>query len=288
MFVPGAKQGMIDRSLALRDLDVAMYDVEDGLAPREKPLARTLIRELLGRPHAPPGPARFVRINAVGSGADGIGADLELVLPGLQGVVVPKVDTAEQLAFVAAELDRREKASGLAPGSVCIIATIESASGLLNAPGIVAASPRLLGLLFGAEDYALDLRLPSLREGEARELVFARSWFANAAASGRVEAFDGIWPDIGDLEGARRDALQGRRLGMTGKALIHPSQIAIVNEIFTPSAAELDHARRVVDAFDEAQGRGDGAVALGGQLVDLPIVERARRTLEAHPREGPG
>ena len=133
--------------------------------------------------------------------------------------------------------------------------------------------------MFGAEDYSLELRLPSNREAEARELVFARSWFANAAAIGHVEAFDGVWPDISDLEGAKRDALLGRRLGMTGKSLFHPSQIELVNDVFTPAPAEIEYAQRVVAAFDDAQSRGDGAVAFRGQLLDLPIVERARRSL---------
>jgi citrate lyase subunit beta/citryl-CoA lyase len=279
MFVPGSKQRMIDKSLRMTNLDVAMYDIEDGVAPQEKPLARTLIAEMLGRQRQPQSPSRFVRINGVGSGKDRIDADLTLIRSGLDGLVVPKVDTTDQLRWIAEEVDQREKANGMTSGSVRIVAAIESARGLLNAPQIATASPRLLGLLFGAEDYALDLRLPSNREGEARELLFARSWFANAAASGNVEAFDGVWPDIGDTEGVRRDAIQARRLGMTGKSLFHPSQIDVINESFVPSDAELDYAQRVVQAFDEAQTRGDGAVAFGGQLLDRPIVERARRTL---------
>jgi citrate lyase subunit beta/citryl-CoA lyase len=282
MFVPGSKQRMIDKSLGMAHLDVAMYDIEDGVAPQEKPLARTLIAEMLDRPRQPQSPSRFVRINGVGSGKDRIDADLGLIRPGLDGLVVPKVTTTDELGWIAEEIDRREKASGMPSGSVRIIAAIESARGLLHAPQIATASPRVLGLLFGAEDYALDLRLPSNREGEARELLFARSWFANAAAAGNVEAFDGVWPDIGDTEGVRRDALQARRLGMTGKSLFHPSQIDVINESFVPTNAELGYAQRVVQAFDEAQTRGDGAVAFGGQLLDLPIVERARRTLVIH------
>jgi citrate lyase subunit beta / citryl-CoA lyase len=279
MFVPGSKQRMIDKSLGMTNLDVAMYDIEDGVSPQEKPLARTLVAEMLSRARQPHSPSRFVRINGVGSGKDRIDADLDLIRPGLDGLVVPKVDTTDQLRWIAEEVDRREKAHGMTAGSVRIIAAIESARGLLNAPQIATTSPRVLGLLFGAEDYALDLRLPSNREGEARELLFARSWFANAAASGNVEALDGVWPDISDTEGVRRDAVQARRLGMTGKSLFHPSQIDVINESFVPTEAELEYARRVVQAFDEAQRRGDGAVAFGGQLLDRPIVERARRTL---------
>jgi citrate lyase subunit beta/citryl-CoA lyase len=103
-----------------------------------------------------------------------------------------------------------------------------------------------------------------------------------AAASAHRLAFDGVWPDIKDAAGLRRDSLQARRLGFAGKSLIHPGQVETINEIFSPSADEIDYARRVLAAFEEAQARGDGAIALGGQLLDLPIVERARRTLSAH------
>jgi citrate lyase subunit beta/citryl-CoA lyase len=279
MFVPGSKQRMLDKSVGLRNLDVAIYDIEDGVAPQEKPLARRLIGELLRQPRLEGAPLRFVRFNGVGSGAERIDADFALVGPGVDGIVVPKVDTPDQLKHVDAQVSSREEQTGVPRGTIRLIAAVESAAGLLSAPLIATASERLLGLLFGAEDYSLDLRLPSHRVGEARDLLFARSWFANAAALGHVEAFDGVWPDIADIDGARRDALQGRRLGMTGKSLFHPSQIDVINEVFTPDLAELDYARRVVAAFDEAQARGDGAVAFGGQLLDLPIVERARRTL---------
>jgi citrate lyase subunit beta / citryl-CoA lyase len=280
MFVPGSKQRMIDKALGLTNLDVALFDIEDGVAPPEKRLAREQIRAMLARPRAKGSPARFVRVNGVGSGTDRIDADLaHVIAPGLEGLAVPKVDTPDQLRFVADVLDREEPRQGITPGSVKIIAAIESAIGLINAPAIAASSPRLAGLLFGAEDYALDLGLTSDRQGEARELIYARSAFVNAAASAHVAAFDGVWPDIHDAEGVRRDALQARRLGMTGKSTFHPGQIDIINEVFTPTESELDYARRVVAAFDEAQARGDGAVAFGGQLLDLPIVERARRSL---------
>ncbi len=283
MFVPGSKQRMIDKSLGLTTLDVALYDIEDGVTPAEKPLARQQIRAMLQQPKQPGSPARFVRINAVGSGADRIDADLaEIVVAGLDGLCVSKVDTVEQLQVVVRYLDGHEEERGLAPGSVKLFAAIESARGLLNAPAIAASTPRVLGLLFGAEDYALDLGLPSHREGEARELIYARSALINAAASARVAAIDGVWPDIHDFEGVRRDAVQARRLGMTGKSTFHPGQINIINEVFTPTQAELDYASRVVQAFEEAEARGDGAVAFGGQLLDLPIVERARRALRNH------
>lgn len=282
MFVPGSKQRMLDKSQGLTTLDAALYDLEDGVAPAEKSLARQQIAALLGQPKPPGSPARFARINAVGSGAERIDADLaQLVVPGLEGLVVPKVDTPEQIRWVADFLDRTEARVGLAAGSVRLIAAIESARGLLQAPATAAATPRLVGLLFGAEDYALDLGLPSNRQGEARELLYARSAVVNAAASAHVGAFDGVWPELGDAVGLERDAQQARRLGFTGKSTFHPGQIDLINRVFSPTEDELAYARRVVQAFDEAMARGDGAVAFGGQLLDLPIVERARRSLHS-------
>ncbi|MDO8563200.1 MAG: CoA ester lyase [Candidatus Limnocylindria bacterium] len=284
MFVPGHRQRMIDRALGLGEfrpgaLDVAMLDLEDGVPPAEKEGARAVIAASLGRPSSGAGPQRWVRMNAIGS--DRRDADLRAVVrPGLEGLVAPKVDVPEDVVTLAGILDDLERTAGLARGTVRIIAAIESGLGLINAYRTASASPRVVGLIFGGEDYALDLGLPALREGEAAELLFARSSIVNACAAARKLSFDGVWPDLEDPDGLRADALQSRRLGFSGKSMIHPGQTEIINELFSPSAADVDYAARVMRAFDEAQARGDGAVALGGQLLDLPIVERARRTLD--------
>jgi citrate lyase subunit beta/citryl-CoA lyase len=286
MFVPGHRQRMVDRALGLGEfapgpLDVALLDLEDGVAVSEKDNARGVLAASLERPSSGRGPARYVRINAVRSARRD--ADLAAVVrPGLAGILAPKVDLPEDITLLSDVLDEREAGAGLGPGTVRILAAIESAIGLLNAPAIAASSPRVVGLMFGAEDFALDIGLGTMREGEAAELVHARSAIVIAAASAHRLAFDGVWPDIKDASGLRRDSLQARRLGFAGKSLIHPGQIDTINEIFSPSADEIDYARRVLAAFEEARARGDGAIALGGQLLDLPIVERARRTLSAH------
>jgi citrate lyase subunit beta/citryl-CoA lyase len=194
------------------------------------------------------------------------------------------VRRAEEIAWLDDELDARERRATIAPGTVRIIASIESAAALIDAPRVAAASPRLIGLMFGSEDFALDLGLPTKREGEAAELLYARSATVVAAVSAGKIALDGIWPDIKDADGLRADSLRARRLGFSGKTLIHPDQIAVVNEVFSPTAAEVQEARGVVRAFDEALGRGHGAVARDGQMLDAPVVERARRVLRAHER----
>lgn len=276
MFVPGHRQKMIDKALA-SEADVLFLDIEDGVVPAEKDTARQLISESLRaiaqNPPSERHPLRYVRINAIGH--ERMEADLGTVLgPGLEGFCLPKVEYPDQIKLVDSLLEKRDP-----DGAVRYIASIESALGLINAPAIAAASKRMVALMFGAEDFGKDLGLPTLRVGEASELLYARSAIVMAAAAAHVGAIDGVWPDIRDAEGLRKDALQARRLGFTGKSCIHPGQIDVINDTFRPDEGEVDYARRVVEAFDEAQARGDGAVALGGQLIDAPIVERARRTL---------
>ncbi|HEV8537031.1 MAG TPA: CoA ester lyase [Candidatus Limnocylindria bacterium] len=286
MFVPGHRARMVDRALGLGEfaagpLDAAILDLEDGVPTGEKEDARRTVAAALGRAaRGGPGPARYVRVNRDAAGRD---ADLAaIVRPGLDAIVAPKVDHPDELAPLLRALDEREASSKLRAGAVRVIVSIESARGLLEASAIAACSDRVVALLFGAEDFALDLGLPADRQGEAAELMHARSSVVVAAvAAGRL-AIDGIWPDIGDAEGLRRDALLARRLGFAGKSLIHPGQIATINEVFSPSAEDVDRARRVIAAFDAAQARGEGAVALDGKLLDPPIVERARRTLRLH------
>lgn len=284
MFVPGHRQNMIDKALGL-GVDAVMLDTEDGVAPAEKDTARRQIAAALDRAHtagesAPRrGPARYVRVNAVGH--ERMRADFEVVIrPGLEGVVLPKVETAEQVAHVGGLLDRLEPERRLAPGSVRILIAVESPKGLMNALAIATASPRVAGLMFGAEDFGKELGLPVNRTGEARELIYARSALVMAGAAAHVQLVDGVWPDIKNYEGLRGYAIQARRLGFTGMSLIHPGQIETINAVFSPGKDEVEYAQQVVRAFEEAQARGEGSIALGGQLIDLPIVERARRTLE--------
>ncbi len=285
MFVPGDRQPMIDKSLAL-SVDAVMMDIEDGVAPAGKDNARRQIAVSLDQVAArmkaenSPAhtPARYVRINAVGH--QRMHADLGAVVrPALEGLVLPKVETPEQVKIVEQILDRSEPEVGIPAGSVRLLVAIESPRGLFNAFAIAAASPRVIGLIFGAEDFSRELSLPLRREGEARDLLYARSAIVMAAAAAHIQPVDAVWTDLKDMEGLRRYALQSRRLGFSGMSLIHPSQVDDVNAAFTPSAEEIDYASPVLQAFDEGRTRGEGAVAFGGQLLDYPIVERARQTL---------
>jgi citrate lyase subunit beta/citryl-CoA lyase len=278
MFVPGHRQKMIDKALGL-DADAVMLDIEDGVAPNEKDAARENIANSIGREKAPGSPARYVRINAIGHAR--MRADLEAVVrPGLEGLVCPKVDTTDEVRQVEAILDDKEPRNKLVKGSVKLLIAIESPRGLLNAPAIAAASERIVGVIFGAEDFGREIGLPAVREGEARDLIYARSAIVIAAAAAHVQPVDGVWVDLNDNDGLLGFAKQSRRLGFSGMSCIHPAQVNAINTVFSPTTEEIAYCQKVLQAFEEASARGDGSIAFGGQLIDRPIVERARRTIE--------
>jgi citrate lyase beta subunit len=279
LYTPGHREALIARAvdggLAVPP-DVALLDLEDGVPAAEKENARRVIAAALARPRK--SGLRFVRLGGR-STSDQAEADLAAIVgPGLDGIVVPKVARAAELAMVDEMLAERERAAKLAAGAIRVIASIESAAGLIAAPEI-ARAPRLVGLMFGSEDFAADLGLPVRREGEAAELIYARSAIVVAATAARILAFDGIWANYKDEAGLRADALIGRRLGFAGRQCIHPDQVAVVNEIFSPTTEEVERAKRVVAAFEEGLAKGLGAVSLEGEMLDAPIVERARRAL---------
>lgn len=279
MFVPGNRQRFLDKVDELpTPPDAVFFDLEDGVPPPEKETARAAVARVLREER--PGSLRTVRINAVGT--DWFAADMNSILGrGLEAVCVPKVERPADLAPVAELLDRADPT-----GKVRIVPAIESAAGLLRAAEIAAAHPRVLAIMFGAEDYALDLGLPAKRAAEAAELIYARSAIVVAASAARVIAIDGVFPDLNDADGLLREAIQARRLGFSAKATFNPRQVEVINRQFSPTADELEYARRVADAFEEANRRGEGSVALGGQLVDLPIVERAHGLLALAERLG--
>ncbi len=278
MFVPGHRQRMIDKALGL-NADAIMLDIEDGVAPNEKDTARKNIADSLGRDKAAGTAARYVRINAIGHPR--MDADLEAVVrPGLEGLVCPKVDTPDEVRKLDAILNDKEPKNGIAKGSVRLLIAVESPRGLLNAPAIAAASSRIVGIIFGAEDFGREIGLPTVREGEARDLIYARSAIVIAAASAHVQAIDGVWVDLNDGAGLLTFAKQSRQLGYSGMSCIHPSQVDAINKTFSPTAEEIDYCQKVLQAFEEANARGDGSIAFGGQLIDRPIIERARRTID--------
>ncbi|HSK24605.1 MAG TPA: CoA ester lyase [Egicoccus sp.] len=276
MFVPGNIERFLDKA-PVSGADAVLFDLEDGVLPDGKPGARTLVRERLERDWD--GPLRYVRINAVTT--PWFEEDLDAILvPGIDGICLPKAESPEDVAILSRRLDAFERQHALDVGSTRILAAIESAHALVGAPAIAAADPRVSGLMFGAEDYALDLGLGTHREGEASEMIYARSAIVVAAASAHVLSIDGVFPALDDPEGFSADVLQSRRLGFSAKSTFNPRQLDEINQVFSPQQDEIAYARRVVEAFKIAEDRGEASVAVGGQLVDRPIVLRAQRLLE--------
>ena len=188
-----------------------------------------MMAETLARP--PSKMRRFVRIHPAGTEA--IEADLPAVIqPGLNGLTLTKVNCPKDVLSVSAILDEQEERVGLQRGSVRLLATIESAKGLIQAAAIAASSPRLIGLMFGAEDFAMDMGLFNVRQGEAGDFLYARSALAVAAASEGLQAIDRVYVDFRNPAGLEKDTRFARDLGFTGKALIHPAQIEVVEKFF--------------------------------------------------------
>jgi len=282
LFVPGSRSAMIAKARGL-PADALILDLEDGVGPEEKDRARRTVADALAEGF----PARlvvFVRVNALES--DLLDADLrEVVRPGVHGVCLPKCAAPATALAVDARLRAAEDRAGLPRGHVRLLPMIETARGVVNGAAIAGVSGRICAVGFGAEDFTADVRMPRTREGT--ELVWARSAVSVAAHAAGIDPIDGIFADFRDDAGLRTDALEARRLGYAGKMLIHPSQIAPIHAAFTPTVEEVEHAGRVVAAFQNARGAGSGIVVVDGAMVDRPVFLRAERVLAASRAASP-
>lgn len=275
MSVPGIRERFIDKA---RDIpaDIIVFDLEDSVAPADKPRARQMVRQVL--PAFPPrGRLVFVRPNGLSTGL--LEADLDaVVLPGLSGIHLPKVHNPDVLIQADHYLTFLEELRGLPRGGVRIIPWIESPEGVANVEAICFASARLLGVSLGAEDYATSLGVMRTRAGA--EVAYARARVANAAAAAGLAAVDSPEPDYQDLAHFERQLADARGLGYRGKYCIHPAQVEIANRVFAPPADEIAWARGVVEAYEEGERQGLGAVGRDGQMIDRPIYLRALDLIE--------
>ncbi|MBI5030508.1 MAG: CoA ester lyase [Chloroflexi bacterium] len=273
LYVPGSDARKIEK-LPTLSVDSACLDLEDGVALNRKVEAREIASRALQSMQF--NCERLARINAVGSGLEA--DDLAAIVPAKpDGIVIPKVADGAQVQWVSAQIANLERAQGWKSGEIGLIAMIESARGIVNLREIASADARLRALIFGAEDYAADVGAIRTRDGD--EVLFARSAVATYAAAFGLQAIDLLYLDFGDIEGLRREARRGAELGFSGMQIIHPDQIAPVQEAFTPDASAIVQAKRIVEAFKAHQSEGKGAFALDGKMVDMPIVKAAERVL---------
>lgn len=274
LFVPGNRTRMIEKAKGL-PADAVIFDLEDAVPLAEKGTARQMTRAAIDS-----GDFRrfrvFARVNAVTTNL--LPDDLDAVVsPNLFGIVLPKVEYREEVDEAHLMLLEREDRMGLPPGHTRILPIIETVRGVLGLPQIAGSNDRLVGLSFGAEDFATDLGVQRSREGT--EAHYPRVQIALYARLTDVTAVDSVFSDVNDEEGLERDTLLVKQLGFRGKFIIHPRQLEVVNRIFTPSEQEVDYARRVVETYEQAEARGEASVALDGKMIDIPIYQRARSLL---------
>jgi len=252
--------------------DGVILDLEDSVAPTEKDTARILVRNTL-RCVDFYGSEAMVRINQLPLGLE----DLEAVIPeGVHVILIPKCESADQVKAVETKIrDIQNRCGRESP--VFLMPIIESAGGAFKAMEIATASPALVGLTIGLEDYTADIG--TQRTVEGRESFWARSQVVNAARAAGIQPIDTVFGDVDDEEGLRLSVLEAKSLGFEGKGLIHPRQIRPAHEAFAPTQEEFKKAKRIVDAFEDAKARGLGVVSLGSKMIDAPVVKRAQYTL---------
>jgi citrate lyase subunit beta/citryl-CoA lyase len=272
LYLPG-NQPKLMLNAGIHQPDGIILDLEDSVAPPEKEATRFVVRNAL-RAVDFFGAERMVRINQGDLGLE----DLEYIVPhNVHVVLIPKVESAEQVRAIDARIaalctrcGRREP--------VYLIPIIESARGVMKALEIAEASPNVVALAIGLEDYTADIGAPRTEEGQ--ESFYARSVVVNAARAAGIQAIDSVYSDVADEGGLRAFARQSRALGFDGLGCIHPRQIRPIHELFAPSDKEIERAQAIVQAFDEAQARGLGVVALGSKMIDPPVVKRAQQILK--------
>jgi citrate lyase subunit beta / citryl-CoA lyase len=279
-FVPGGHEKMISRALTL-PADGLILDLEDAVAPDLKDATRPIVARWLAALDFG-GRERWVRMNPI---ATGLGvADLEATIAGRpEGYVVPKPRHAADIRAIVEVLDRLEHRHGIAQGATkLVVIGTETPEGLLNLREVATASPRIVSLSWGIEDLSAAMGLPRVRDAEGRYLDiprYARTLCAIVASAAGIEALDTVYTDIADLDGLRRECDEGVAMGFSGKISIHPSQITVINEAFTPAPTVVAEARELVAAFEEHRSRGVYAFRFRGQMVDAPHLTRALKII---------
>ena len=273
MFVPGNNPGMM-ADAHIYHPDSIMLDLEDSVSMAEKDTARLLVYNAL-RSVDYGDIEMVVRINPLNTpyGKKDVEA---MVKAGVHVISMPKTETAEEVREVEREIEKVEKEIG-AEGRTKIMAAIESALGVVNAYAIATASPRMMGIALGAEDYCANLKTQRTPDGD--ELRLARETIVVAARAAGIDALDTVYSNLNDMDTFRKEVEFIKTLGFDGKSIINPRQIEIVNDVFAPKPKDIEKARAIVAAIKEAEAKGSGVISLNGKMIDRPVVIRAERTI---------
>jgi len=271
LYIPGSEPKYFINA-ALHGADAIILDLEDSVHAGEKDAARLLVRNALRAVdflHC----ERMVRINQLPLGLQ----DLDEIVPESPDLIlIPKVERPNEIVDAIARIAEIKSNYGITR-PIWLMPILESALGIENAFAIAQASDKIVALTIGLEDYTADLGVVKTSTGA--ESLYARQRVVNAAHAARLQAIDSVCGDVADLDGLRSWALTSRALGFEGMGCVHPAQIAVIHDAFAPAPAELERARKIVVAYNEAQQKGLGVVSLGSKMIDLPVVQRALKLM---------
>ena len=275
LYMPGDDRRKIEKSTTL-GVDSICMDLEDGTAINKKVEARTVITQAIKELDFG-NSERCIRINSIGSGFEK--DDLASALAAQpDSIVVPKIETAKQVKWVSEQIESFELSNQLKIGSIRLLVGVETAKGILNLKEIAEADKSLEAIIFGGEDYAASIG--AVRTKSATELLYARQAVVTACAANNIQALDIVFIDFKDTEGLRAEAQEGAGFGFSGKQVIHPNQVQVTQEAFTPSDEAISYAKRVVESFEISQKEGKGAYALDGKMIDMPLLKNAQKVLD--------
>ncbi|MFZ2287741.1 MAG: aldolase/citrate lyase family protein [Bacteroidales bacterium] len=278
LYLPGNNPGMFINA-GLHSPDGVILDLEDSVAPDRKDEARILVRNALRAVNFY-GAERMVRINQGERGLD----DLDYVIPhNVHLVLIPKCESAETVRKTDGKIKEIKQGAGQ-EGTVFLMPIIESAAGVEKAFEIATASESVVAIAIGLEDYTADLGVQRTKEG--KESLYARNRLVVAARAAGIQPIDSVFSDVGDMAGLLDNILSSKAMGFEGMGCIHPRQIAVIREGFSPTADEIDKAGKIVAAYHDALQKGLGVVALGSKMIDPPVVARAEKTISLAVRLG--
>lgn len=257
----------------LHEPDGLILDLEDSVAPSQKDAAQILVRNAL-RSVDFYGDERMVRINQLPKGFD----DLKFIVPhNVHVILIPKCESGDQIKAVENEVESLKKQNNIS-SEIYFMPIIESAKGVIKSYEIACASKYNCALAIGLEDYTADIGTQRTEDG--KESFFARSMVVNAARAAGIQPIDTVYSDVSNMEGLRQSVLEAKSLGFEGKGCIHPRQVKVVHEAFAPTMEEIEKAKKIVLAFEEADKKGLGVVSIGSKMIDPPVVKRAEKTID--------
>jgi citrate lyase subunit beta / citryl-CoA lyase len=271
LYLPGNTPSLMINA-GIHKPDGIILDLEDAVAPDKKFEASFVVRNALRQVDFY-GAERMVRINQVPRGLD----DLEFLVPSnVNLILIPKCECKDHVEKVNQRIEKIKKEKGI-KGDIWLMPIIESALGVMKAYEIASAADNVVSIAIGLEDYTADLGTRRTQEGT--ESFFARSMVVNAARAAGIQPIDSVFSDISDMEALKQNVMASKALGFDGMGCIHPRQIRVIHENFAPDTAEIEKAKKIVNAFIEARDQGLGVVSLGSKMIDAPVVKRAEKTV---------